>query len=147
MKKYAAIFMLGLCAFCFSFTKKPGGDSFEIYLNGKQVIQQFVLAKKATATLNLSSSNGNDKIDVFYSHCGRVGTSRVLTIRNEKGEPLKEWKFANENNKRSFMSFTRKEIPETKTDGLRLYYSSKELPEGRLLATIRSGENKTLAKL
>ncbi|RYZ50972.1 MAG: hypothetical protein EOO14_18585, partial [Chitinophagaceae bacterium] len=74
--------MKKLIAFCLasvfwvassSFSGKWGGDSFAIYLNGKQVHQQFVYADKSVKTLSLTSANKNDKIEVLYSHCGRGG--------------------------------------------------------------------------
>lgn len=148
MKKYVALsFALILCTVLFSFSNKPGGDVFEIYFNGKQVLQQFVHASKGTKTLQLTSLSGSDKIEVVYSHCGQMGKNRVLAIRNEKNELLKELKFADDNNKPSPMSFYRKDVPGSKNASVNLYYYSKELPEGRLLTIIQWRENKAVAKL
>ena len=148
MKKYAALcFAFGFSALLFSFSPKPGGDVFEIYFNGKQVLQQFVHMNKGTQMLQLAPLGENDKIDVFYSHCGHTGTERVLSLRNGKNEVLKQLTFADDNSRRSLMSFHRKDLPAGKYANLRLYYSSKELPNGRLLATIQWRENKAMAKL
>src|SRR5690349_10347092 len=121
MKKYAAFFLLSLSVIAFAFTTKLGGDSFEIYLNGKRLHQQFVHLNNDVKTLQFAPMNSNDKIEVMYSHCGRVGTNRVIAVRNEKNELLKEWKFANENSKPALMAFLRKDIP--KADRVKLYYS------------------------
>lgn len=148
MKKYAALSLaLAFCAVLFSFSDKKGGDVFEIYLNGKQVHQQFVHIDKSVKTIYLSSLSDNDKIDVYYSHCGYAGKARVITIRNEKNELLKRLEFGDGNGARSPMSFYRKDIAKTKTGKVSITYSSKELPEGKLLATIVWGENKAMAKL
>ena len=148
MKKYAALcFGFGLLALLLSFSVKPGGDVFEIYFNGKQVLQQFVHVSKGTKTLQLASLNENDKIDVVYSHCGRSGSNRTLVIKNAKEEVIKELKFADGSSNRSVMSFYRKDIPVNKNSETKLYYYSKELPEGRLLANVQWSENKVLAKL
>lgn len=149
MKKYAALCLaLGFGALLLSFTKKPGGDVFEIYFNGKQVLQQFVHVSKGTQTLQLKSLDGNDKIDVVYSHCGHSGSNRVLAFRNEKNEVIKELKFTDGSSNRSVMSFYRKDIPANKKNAeTKLYYYSKELPEGKLLANIQWSESKVLAKL
>lgn len=153
MKKFSisafvllAFSMLGSALF--SFTAKKGGDVFEIYLNGKQIHQQFVHADKSTKTLQLAAVNSNDKIEVFYSHCGTTGKSRVLTIRNEKNELIKELKFADANTKRSMMSFYWKDISNAKNKStkLNLYYSSKEMPEGKMLAAL-TWSNRSVAKL
>ena len=151
MKKYSSLLMslavLLLCTASFSFTGERGGDVFEIYLNGKQVHQQYVHVDKSVKTLQLVSINESDKIEVFYSHCGTMGKNRVLTIRNEKNELIKEIKFTDEKGKRSLMGFYRKDIPGNKNSKMNLYYSSKELPAAKLLATISWKENRSLAKL
>jgi hypothetical protein len=149
MKKLLALcFALGLCTTLLSFSSKRGGDIIEIYFNGKQVLQQFVHLNKGPQTLQLRSLAPNDRIDVLYSHCGQTGTNRVLAIRNEKNELIKELKFANNNSKRFLMSFSGKDIPKNKAgQKMKLYYSSKELPEGKMLAVVTWSENKVLAKL
>ena len=108
MKKYAALcLMLVFCTALFSFSNKRGGDVFEIYLNGKQVHQQFVHIDKSVKTIYLASLSDNDKIDVYYSHCGYAGKARVITIRNEKNEVIKKMEFGDGEGKRSPMSFYR----------------------------------------
>jgi hypothetical protein len=142
MKKYSVLstimcVTIAVLSFSFfSFTDKKGGDVFEIYLNGKQIHQQFVHADNSTKTLQLSAINANDKIEVFYSHCGLTGKNRVLIVRNEKNELIKEFKFADVNSKRSLMSFYWKDVSKNKAAKLNLYYSSKELPESKLLASL-----------
>lgn len=152
MKKYnfLSLFMLALPVMCcsfFSFSSNAGGDVFEIYLNGKQVLRQVVHIDESVKTLQLNASGDNDKIEVFYSHCGNVGKNRVLTLRNEKNELIKVLKFANVYNERSMMGFYLKDIANKKEIKLNLYYSAKELPEEKLLATILLKERKLIAKL
>jgi hypothetical protein len=148
MKKYAALFLfMALCTTFFSFSEKRGGDVFAIYLNGKQVHQQFVHADKSVKTLSLHSLSENDKIEVFYSHCGQAGKNRVITIRNEKNEAIKKMVFGDGKDNRARMGFFRKDIPKTKSERINLFYSSAELPDGRLLATIVWNEGKVIAKL
>ena len=151
MKKYPVFFAGLLAVFALailSFGKK-GGDVFEIYLNGNQVHQQFVHMDKSTKTLHLTPLSGNDKFDVYYSHCGTSGKARVLTIRNEKNELIKELKFADAKEGKSLMSFYWRDITsqKIKAEKFNLIYSSKELPEGKALATISGRGTKTLAKL
>ncbi len=135
-----------LCMGLFSFSSNSGGDVFEIYLNGKQVHRQFVHIDNSVKTLQLQTSGDNDKIEVFYSHCGVMGKSRVLTLRNEKNGVVKELKFPDANNNRSLMGFYRRDIANNRNTGLNLYYSSKELPAGKLLATLHWNEQKVIAK-
>ena len=137
-----------ICATLFSFSSKRGGDSFEIVLNGKRVLQQFVYASKGVQTIQLTQTSDNDKLDIYYNHCGQVGKNRYITIKNEKDEPIKVWKFADAVDKNGVMSFKLKDVlslRKNKTDKLNLFYSSSELPAGRTLATI-AGEETGIAR-
>ena len=132
-----------ICATLFSFSSKKGGDSFEIVLNGKRVLQQFVYASKSVQTIQLTQTSDNDKLDIYYNHCGQVGKNRLVTIKNEKDESIKAWKFADAVDKNGVMSFKLKDIlslRKNKTDKLNLFYSSSELPARRTLATIAGDE-------
>jgi hypothetical protein len=129
----------------FSFSGKKGGDSFEVWLNGKRVLQQYVHVTKGVQTLHLGQTSASDRLDIYYNHCGQTGKSRFVTIKDGKDRPLKVWKFNDATGNNVAMSFTLKDIlslKKNKADKLSLYYSSHELPNGRLLAIIDS-ENET----
>ena len=146
MKKY--VFLLAALFFSFSlfsFTDKKGGDVFEVYLNGKQVHQQFVHADKSAKNIHLTSFRDNDKIEIFYSHCGQTGKNRTLTIRNEKNEVVKVFRFADDGN-RSRMAFSRKDIGKLRLSTMNLYYSSIELPTAKMLASIQWTAEQSVAK-
>lgn len=153
MKSYSKLIaaksvLLLVCATLFSFSSRKGGDSFEIVLNGKKVLQQFVYASKGVQTIQLTQTSDNDKVDIYYSHCGQVGKNRYITIKNEKDQPIKVWKFTDAGDKNAAMSFKLKDIlclRKNKTDKLNLFYSSSELPAGRTLATI-AGEETGVAR-
>jgi len=153
MKSYSKLLaaksvLLLVCATLFSFSPKRGGDSFEIVFNGKRVLQQFVYASKGIQTIQLTQTSDNDKVDIYYSHCGQVGKNRYITIKNEKDQPIKVWKFADAVDNNAAMSFKLKDIlclKKNKTDKLNLFYSSSELPAGRTLATI-AGEETGIAR-
>jgi hypothetical protein len=138
-------FLILFSATLFSFSPKKGGDSFEIWLNGKRVLQQYVHVAKGVQTLHLTPVSDNDKLDIYYSHCGQIGNSRYITIKDEKNHAIKVWKFIDAAGGNTAMSFKVKDIlglKKNRTDKLGLYYSSHQLPEGRLLAIIDS-ENET----
>lgn len=122
----------------FSFSPRPGADHFEIYLNKKLLFQQYVGQTSALKALTLDQRNANDQVDIFYSHCGKLGTKRTVTIKDGKNT-IKQWRFADGSGNK-FMSVGAKEILAFKnkdTDRkLNLYYSSEELQEARLLASI-----------
>ncbi|MEO8405388.1 MAG: hypothetical protein ABI480_12355 [Chitinophagaceae bacterium] len=130
--------IIALSALFFSFTKLPGGDSFEIYLNKKMVMQQYVAQMTGPKQLVLSQSNANDQLDIYYSHCGQIGTDRTITIKDAQNKVIKTWHFPNASASNKAMSVKAKELLDLQKSGtnLQLFYSSHELPEGRLLATV-----------
>jgi hypothetical protein len=140
--------LLLVCGTMFSFSPKAGGDSFEIILNGKRVLQQFVYVSKGIQTIQLTPTSDNDKLDIYYNHCGQVGKNRYIIIKNEKDQPVKVWKFSDTVDKDGAMSIRLKDVlnlRKNKTDKLNLFYTSSELPGGRTLATI-AGEETGIAR-
>jgi hypothetical protein len=126
----------------FSFSK--GGDTLEVYLNGKQLLQQNIHMDKSVKTVQLSTLSDKDKVEVYYSHCGYAGKNRTLTVKDEKDNLLKEFKFVDVNTGRGAMSFILKDVKNTGITKLKLYYSSKEMPGSKLL-TILSLNNQHTA--
>jgi hypothetical protein len=140
-----SVLLTGLCILFFSFTAKKGGDSFQIYVDGKLVVEQYVAVAKGVQSLQLGQSFSKEKIDVYYSHCGKTGKARVISIKTADNKTLKNWKFADTEQK-SAMTCQIKDIlalQKDKSSKLNLYYTSKEIPEGRLLAVISGVDTKT----
>lgn len=121
----------------FSFSLRPGGDHFEVYLNKKLVFQQYVGQNSNLKSLALDKRNLHDQVDIFYSHCGKLGTKRIVSIKDGKNV-LKQWRFSDGSGK--FMPVDAKDILTYQSKNgdrtLNLYYSSEQLPEGRLLTSI-----------
>jgi hypothetical protein len=124
---------------------RAGGDMYTIYLNNKLVMKQFVTQPLSLSSLPLDNANSNDMLVVSYSHCGTIGKGRALSVKDEHGNVLKEWKFADVA-KDEGMSIPVKEILELqqKNTHISLYYSSQQLPGGRMLTALGKGE-KTVA--
>ena len=139
-----------ICAVLFSFSSAPGGgEGFEIYLNNKVVLQQFGSNMNTVKTLKLDQASANDEISVRYHHCGRVGKNRIITIKDEQDKVLKQWKFSDVSDAADRMTCKVKDIVSLKigkSNTLKLYYSSSELPKERQLASINVG-TKTVASL
>lgn len=135
--------LLALCATLFSFSSYRGGDSFSIYLNNKLVFEQHVSMKEGVKSFELGKANYNDQLSIFYSHCGKPGQGRSIAIKDENNKTLKEWKFGDGTSSKSSMNCKVGDIldlQKNKEGKLQLYYSSKELPKGHLLAAIVVGE-------
>ena len=138
-KSIAAKSLLAVfCTALFSFSTGKGGDAFEIFLNGKRVLQQYVHVAKGVETLHIDKITSTDKMDIYYSHCGTVGKSRYITVKDEHNRALKVWKFEDASKGYDAMSLPVKDILAAGkgANNLSIFYSSKELPGGKELAVL-----------
>lgn len=135
-----SVTLAALCLMLLSFSNKIGGESFTIYLNDELVIEQFVTRDANVKALALSESSADDVLKINYNHCGKIGKGRSITIKDAQNVKLKTWQFPDVSEGKALMTCQVKEIlllqKNNKSSGLSLYYTSKELPEGKLLATI-----------
>ena len=69
----------------------------------------------------------------------------MLAIRDAKNNLLKKFSFGDGETNMSRMGFYQKDVAAANEGKVSLFYSSTELPEGRLLATIVWNEGKVLA--
>lgn len=119
-----------------------GGEGFEIYLNNKVVIRQFGKTLNEVNTLRLNQSSAKGQLTVKYYHCGQLGRNRIITIKDGQNNTLKEWRFddgATSLASPVAMNCNVKDIlnlNKGNESALKLYYSSNQLPNGRLLANI-----------
>jgi len=120
------------------FKSPDGGEGFEIYVENRLVLQQFGKDVNTTKTLQLNRSDYNSRLIVKYYHCGQVGKSRVITLKNGQNRILKEWRFPDTGT--TGIACNIKDIVDSKTGNteLHLFYSSKELPAGRELVSIKT---------
>lgn len=134
---------IALVAAIFSFSTH-GGEGFEVYLDDKLLVQQFGQNMKNVKTIQLDQNASQQQLVVRYHHCGQVAKNRVITIRDGKNKILREWKYANAaaasvtNNEYSMPCKVKDIVGLLKTHPgkLNLYYTSSELPAGRLLLSI-----------
>jgi hypothetical protein len=143
--------LVALAATLLSFTNY-GGEGFEIFLNNKVVIQQFGKAINEVKILRLNQHSPGGQLTVQYHHCGQVGRNRVITIKDVQNNVLKEWRFADAAASLASplaMNCNVKDILGLVKDNdgiLKLYYSSSELPNGRLLTNIVIENNQVAGK-
>lgn len=128
------------------FSTKPGGDFYRIFLNDKLVVEQFLTEPKSVPPLSLNTANGNDQLFIHFSHCGVAGKGRTITLTDEKGKPVKVWKFAD--TKSTVMQLPVKEIATAsgKMATGTIYYASKEKPSSQLLTKLEL-KKEVVAKL
>ena len=140
IKLSGAFLALFLSFTLLSFTTNRGGEGFEIYLNSKLVLQQFGSQLNNVKNIQLNQNSPNDELTIKYHHCGQVGKSRSITIKDGQNRILKEWHFADVSKGSAAMTCKVKDIVGLKKGNgsatLNLYYSSTELPKGRQLASL-----------
>ena len=125
-----------------SFSGTWGGDHYRVYVNNKLVLEQFVHGQKAIPTVQLDQRSPNDQVSVYYSHCGKVGSARHLTVKDAQGKALKTWNFA-DGSLDVPMTCRAKDIVSLQkgSEKLAMYYSAKELPDGKKLVSIVVGKD------
>ena len=143
ISKIFALVAIAATLLSFKANSPAGGEGFEIYVNGKVVIQRFNKEVEVVKTLQLNPAAPGDKITFRYYHCGLVGKNRFVTIKNADGSPLKVWYYTDAAAPAGDMSCTVKDLlslQKNKSGTLKIFYSSSELPKGRQLVDIVFGD-------
>ena len=138
--------ILACTAALLSFSYRLGGDHFTISINGTKLIEQHVAMKSPAKVIYIDKYNADDKVSIYYSHCGKIGSSRTVLLKDNWNTTLKEWNFK-DSQKDAEMSFKMKDImtvqQANKSARLSLYYKAGELDKAMLLAGINSGQTST----
>lgn len=125
-----------LLLFSFS-TILPGAHSFQVYFDGKLMADQYIDSRSLIPKLMVNPADKYNQLIVKYNECGRTVSGRSITIKDDKNTMLKEWKFEGATSGyKDAMVCSWKEISTLSKKGntLKLYYSSKEFPEGQQIA-------------
>ena len=144
-----AMMLVALAAALLSFSPRFGGEGFEILLNGKVLLQQFGKDLNTVKNLQLGQVSANDKLTIRYHHCGNVGKNRVVTIKDGQDRVLKQWRYKDSESRVAEMQCSTQDIITLKkagTDVFKIYYSSSELPNGRMLASISVRNNDAVSR-
>ena len=135
---FAILFILFSCV---ANSAKAGLDSYEIYLNDKLILKQYVNEPLKLASLQLTQSNINDRLVIHYSQCNmpdKIGKGRSISVKDSKGKILKEWKFSNASGNRTGMVVPVKDLlalnDKAPAEELSLFYAAEGRREGQMLA-------------
>ena len=142
---FMMLFMLMTLSFTvFGFTTRFGLDSYSIFLNDKLILKQTVNQPLSLRVLPLGTAKETDQLRINYTHCtikNGAGTSRSVSLQDEKGKILKKWVFADATGSDLNMTIAVKELLAlAKTHAsqeLSLHYNARELPKGEMLSMLR----------
>jgi hypothetical protein len=126
------------------FTNRFGLDKYEIYLNNKLVLKQYLNQPLNLRVLQLDKIKESDQLQIVYCHCMRdngPGTGRSITLKDERGNALHKWVFADASGGDLKMTIAVKDLLQLEKKNashqLSLYYASQELEKGEMLSVIR----------
>ncbi len=136
VKGFLILFM-STCLFAFT-PVIPGGDSYTIHLNNNRVVEHFVFSKAALPVISLAGSAAADQLSVYYNECGKIGTARRLSVKDNQGRELKSWSFNDTTSEHTPLTCTVGDLQRLKhpNNNLTLYYTSREVSKGQALATL-----------
>ena len=112
-------------------------ETFPRFFNLKNVVQQFGTDMSKVKNIRLTQNLAADKLTIKYHHCERVGKKRIVTIKDAHNKVLKEFNYADVATPVGAMTVNVKDllILMRGNNQLKLYYSSSELPKGRMLVS------------
>jgi hypothetical protein len=144
-----AIAGVALCSILFSFSSFIGAHNVQVYLDDKLVVDHYVDSDTKTPRILVDPAEKYSRLMIKYNECGRTVTGRVVTLKNESNQVLKEWRF--EGSSSGFdspMQIPLKEITSLKQKGaetVNLFYSSNDFREGQQIASLVLGGGATTA--
>lgn len=143
--RFLQVFTFAALSFILLTAFTPGGqDQYSLYLNNTLIVKRFVGEPLTLKGLALDKANQNDKLIIHYRHCHGVGQDRKIILKNDEGDILKEWKFANVTDSKSEMVIPVKELLqlEKKNGRVTLHYISNQAPKGQMLVGLNLGAKK-----
>jgi hypothetical protein len=129
---------VALSAVLFSFYG-IGGEGYTIRMGDRLLIEEHVTLKSPVPNFSLYQRDADEALFVYYSHCGQIGTSRSIAIKDNRNTVLKEWKYADAVSGNAPMVCKVKDILALQREAgrnVQLVYSSKEIPSGKVLAKV-----------
>jgi hypothetical protein len=136
-KAFIRLFTLIALSFAlFGFTNNLGLD--------KLILKQAVNQPLNLRVLKLHKANSDDQLHIKYRHCtikDGAGTNRNIILKDEKGNTVKKWVFADATGSDLSMAIAVKELLQLEKNNARhelsLHYTARELPKGEMLAMVR----------
>jgi len=142
--------VVAISVLLFSFSNiLPGAHSFQVYLDSKLMADQYIDSGSEAPKIILNPAEKYSQLIVKYNECGRTVSGRIITLKDDKNIVLKEWRFeGTTSGYKDDMTCSWKEISALikSKSVLKLYYASKEFPEGQQIAYLMIRGDEKAAK-
>ncbi len=132
-----------------SFALVPGGASYEVYLNNQLVMKEHLYGRKVVPALPLNiTSSSQDELALTFNNCGKIDTSRKISLKDDEDKTMKEWTFADSPDLKNQMRIKVNEITafRNKHSTAKLVYSSRELRDGIHIVNLQLTDATALKK-
>ena len=101
-------------------------------------------ADASVNTISLLEDSGDDVLKMYYSHCGKIGTSRKISVTGEDKKELASWTYTDSKGAaHEAMTCKVKDIvglqKKIAKGTISIVYYSTEVPKGITLAKIAGG--------
>ena len=130
---FITISLLAISPVLISFSSPRGGEGFEVYLDGKVIMQRFGQELNKPALLKLDNKSKTSEIKLRYYRCGATAKNKKIVLRSSANKWLKEWKLSDASDNTMTCR-----VADLTVNGsqLRLYFVSTDDPKGKLLTDI-----------
>ncbi len=140
--KTCLFLFIALTAFMSS--AKAGLDYYKIFLGKKLIYERYVNKPLDLQSLPISAVDANETLTIYYYQCQMpdgIGNNRSIALKDENGNTVKQWSFANAQDNNSAMKIPLKELLQlqktNKNHALALYYTAEGRTGGQKLASIQ----------
>jgi hypothetical protein len=143
LTKASLLIFIAITAFMSS--AKAGLDYYRIFLGKKLIYERYVNKPLSLESLPVSAADANETLTVYYFQCNapnKTGSNRSIALKDDNGNIIKQWSFANVQGTNTAMAIPVKELLQlqkaNKSGELALYYSAEGRTDGEKLAAIKS---------
>jgi hypothetical protein len=144
MRLFKAGLFLFIALTAFMSSAKAGLDYYRIFLGKKLIYERYVNKPLDLQSLPFSAADANEMLTVYYFQCNapnKTGSNRSITLKDDNGNTIKQWSFADAQGTNTAMTIPVKELlqlqKENKNRALSLYYGAEGRNGGEKLAAIQ----------
>src|SRR3954451_24524347 len=110
--KVCLFVFIALTAFMSS--AKAGLDYYRIFVGKKLIYERYVNKPLDLQSLPISATDANEMLTVYYFQCNalnKTGNNRSIALKDDNGNTVKQWSFADAQGTNTAMTIPVKELP------------------------------------